>query len=80
MLAKHAKRVAAHVNLIPLNHVDESPLKPTSPERIAEFKRALEREGVNVTVRRSLGGDIEASCGQLRKKTAEAMKSGTERA
>ena len=80
LLAKHAKRVAAHVNLIPLNHVDESPLKPTPPERIAEFKRALEREGVNVTVRRSLGGDIEASCGQLRKKTAEAMKSGTERA
>ena len=74
LLAKHAARVGAHVNLIPLNHVDESPLKPTPPERIAAFRKALEREGVNVTVRRRLGGDIDASCGQLRKKTADAMR------
>ncbi len=73
LLAKHAARVGAHVNLIPLNHVDESPLKPTPPERTAAFRKALEREGVNVTVRRRLGGDIDASCGQLRKKTADAM-------
>ncbi len=74
LLARHAARVGAHVNLIPLNHVDESPLKPTPPERIAAFRKALEREGVNVTVRRRLGGDIDASCGQLRKKTADAMR------
>ena len=74
LLAKHAARVGAHVNLIPLNHVDESPLRPTPPERIAAFRKALEREGVNVTVRRRLGGDIDASCGQLRKKTADAMR------
>ena len=69
LLAKHARRVAAHVNLIPLNHVDERSLMPSSPERIAGFKAELEREGVNVTVRRRLGGDIDASCGQLRKKS-----------
>ena len=74
LLASHAARVGAHVNLIPLNHVDESPLRPTPPERIAAFRKALEREGVNVTVRRRLGGDIDASCGQLRKKTADAMR------
>ena len=74
LLARHAARVGAHVNLIPLNHVDESPLRPTPPERIAAFRKALEREGVNVTVRRRLGGDIDASCGQLRKKTADAMR------
>ena len=79
LLARHAARVGAHVNLIPLNHVDESPLRPTPPERIAAFKKALEREGVNVTVRRRLGGDIDASCGQLRKKTADALRAGTER-
>lgn len=72
LLARHAKRVSAHVNLIPLNHVDERSFRPTPPERIKEFKHLLEREGVNVTVRRRLGGDIDASCGQLRKKTADA--------
>lgn len=70
LLAKHAKRVGAHVNLIPLNHVEESKYAPTPPERLKHFKNLLEREGVNVTVRRSLGGDIDASCGQLRKKLA----------
>ena len=79
LLAKYARRVCAHVNLIPLNHVDERAFRPTPPERLRAFKAALEREGVNVTVRRSLGGDIDASCGQLRKKTADAISAGTER-
>ena len=79
LLARHARRVSAHVNLIPLNHVDERSFAPTPPERISAFRKALEREGVNVTVRRSLGGDIDASCGQLRKKTADALRAGTER-
>ena len=79
LLAGYAKRVGAHVNLIPLNHVDESPLRPTPPERIAAFKKTLERSGVNVTIRRRLGRDIDASCGQLRKKTADALRAGTER-
>ena len=70
LLAEHARRVCAHVNLIPLNHVDERSFEPSTPERLAEFKAELERAGVNVTVRRKLGGDIDASCGQLRKKAA----------
>lgn len=70
LLAEHARRVCAHVNLIPLNHVDERSFEPSTPESLAEFKAELERAGVNVTVRRKLGGDIDASCGQLRKKAA----------
>ncbi len=55
-----------HVNLIPLNHVEESPLKPS--RRVRQFQNRLESQGVTATVRRKLGGDIDASCGQLRRK------------
>ena len=68
LLAKHARSVAAHVNLIPLNHVDERPFQPSTPEHLRAFIKVLESEGVNVTVRRKLGGDVDASCGQLRRK------------
>lgn len=71
LLAKHARRVSAHVNLIPLNHVEERPFQPSTPEHMKVFICVLEESGVNVTVRRSLGGDVDASCGQLRKKVAE---------
>ena len=69
LLAKWLKGAPAHVNLIPLNEVEESPLKPS--RRVAAFQKRLEGHGVTVTVRRKLGGDIDASCGQLRRK---AMK------
>lgn len=69
LLARRLKGAPAHVNLIPLNEVEESPLKPS--RRVAAFQRRLEGQGVTVTVRRKLGGDIDASCGQLRRK---AMK------
>lgn len=62
------KGLGAHVNLIPLNHVEESPLKPSSKEAVARFQKILEDGGVTATVRRTLGGDIDASCGQLRRK------------
>ena len=55
-----------HVNLIPLNEVAESPLKPS--RRVRQFQRRLEGHGVTATVRRKLGGDIDASCGQLRRR------------
>mgnify|MGYP002855867201 CR=1 FL=1 len=58
----------AHVNLIPLNYVEESPLLPSRPEAVAAFQRYLEKRGVPATVRRTLGSDIDASCGQLRRK------------
>ena len=66
LLARYLKGTPGHVNLIPLNEVKESPFKPS--RRVAEFQRRLERQGVTVTVRRKLGGDIDASCGQLRRK------------
>lgn len=58
----------AHVNLIPLNHVEESPLKPSTRQAVQRFQQILEDGGVPATVRRTLGGDIDASCGQLRRK------------
>ena len=66
LLARLLKGTPGHVNLIPLNDVEESPLKPS--RRVAAFQRRLEGHGVTVTVRRKLGGDIDASCGQLRRK------------
>ena len=66
LLAGHLKGTPGHVNLIPLNEVKESPLRPS--RRVAAFQKRLESQGVTVTVRRKLGGDIDASCGQLRRK------------
>ena len=67
-LLRRLKGLPAHVNLIPLNHVEESPLKPSSKKAVARFQKILEDGGVTATVRRTLGGDIDASCGQLRRK------------
>ena len=72
LLAKHARRVCAHVNLIPLNDVVESEFKPS--KRVAAFQKRLESHGLTATVRRSLGGDIDASCGQLRRKEMKARE------
>ena len=66
LLAKRLKGTGSHVNLIPLNHVEESPLKPS--RRVAAFQKRLERQGVTATVRRKLGGEIAASCGQRRRR------------
>ncbi len=68
LLAKRAKAVSAHVNLIPLNYVEERPFKPSTQGHMKAFIKILEDEGVNVTVRRRLGSDVDASCGQLRRK------------
>lgn len=68
LLAKRAKQVGAHVNLISLNHVDESPYGPTTPGHLKAFMKILEESGVNATLRRKLGSDVDASCGQLRRK------------
>ena len=67
-LLRRLKGLPAHFNLIPLNHVEESPLKPSSKGAVARFQKILEDGGVTATVRRTLGGDIDASCGQLRRK------------
>ena len=68
MLCRKLAGMGAHVNMIPLNNVEESPLKPSTKETIRQFQQTLEKAGITATVRRSLGGDIDASCGQLRRK------------
>ena len=74
-LLRRLKGLQAHVNMIPLNHVEESPLKPSSRQAVQRFQKILEDGGIPATVRRTLGGDIDASCGQLRRKyTKEKMK------
>ena len=65
-LVELLRGMPGHVNLIPLNDVAESPLKPS--RRVRQFQQRLESQGVTATVRRKLGGDIDASCGQLRRK------------
>jgi 23S rRNA (adenine2503-C2)-methyltransferase len=72
LIAKKIRGMPGHVNLIPLNDVVESPFKPS--RRIAAFQKRLESHGITATVRRSLGGDIDASCGQLRRKAMEEEK------
>ena len=67
-ILRRMKGLPAHFNLIPLNHVEESPLKPSSKAAVALFQKTLEDGGITATVRRTLGGDIDASCGQLRRK------------
>ena len=67
-LLRRLKGLPAHINLIPLNHVEESPLKPSSRQAVARFQQILNDGGLTATVRRTLGGDIDASCGQLRRK------------
>ena len=69
LLAKRLRGIPAHVNLIPLNEVEESRLKPS--RRVEAFQKRLEGHGVTVTVRRKLGGDLDASCGQLRRKAMQ---------
>ncbi len=68
VLLKRLKGLPAHMNLIPLNHVEESPLKPSTRPAVQRFQKLLEDGGIPATVRRTLGGDIDASCGQLRRK------------
>ena len=66
LLAEKIRGMPGHVNLIPLNDVVESEFKPS--KRVGAFQKRLESHGLTATVRRSLGGDIDASCGQLRRK------------
>ena len=74
LLLKRLKGLPAHMNLIPLNHVEESPLKPSTKKAVARFQQILEEGGVPATVRRTLGSDIDASCGQLRRKYTKSQE------
>ena len=74
LLARRVKPLAAHVNLIPLNHVDERSFEPSKPENLKRFVNILTKNGVNTTIRRRLGSDVDASCGQLRRKMTREAK------
>ena len=73
LLAKRANAAGAHVNLIPLNNVEEYKYKPSTQGHMKAFIKVLEDAGVNVTVRRRLGSDVDASCGQLRRKYQKSV-------
>jgi len=60
-----------HVNLIPANPVKENSFKKPDKNKILHFKQQLINRGINATVRRTLGADIDASCGQLRRRVKE---------
>ena len=69
--AEILKGIMCHVNLIPANPVAENSFKKPDMARIIFFKDRLIYNGINATVRRTLGADIDASCGQLRRKAKE---------
>mgnify|MGYP001353825589 CR=1 FL=1 len=69
-LAERLRGMGAHVNLIPVNEVRETGFKRGSRAQIQGFQRQLQQLGVNATIRRELGADISAACGQLRRQTA----------
>lgn len=66
-LADRLRGMLCHVNLIPVNSVEGKAQRRSSKERIRSFMEILQRRGINATVRRTLGADINASCGQLRR-------------
>ncbi len=65
-LAKLLNHMICHVNLIPVNPVKENSYKRSSASSIENFRKLLEKRGINATIRRELGSDISAACGQLR--------------
>lgn len=67
-LAKLLKTINCHVNLIPINHVEEKSYEATSKENARAFQQVLIKHNIEATIRRELGSDIDAACGQLRNK------------
>ncbi|WP_400247141.1 23S rRNA (adenine(2503)-C(2))-methyltransferase RlmN [Niallia sp. JL1B1071] len=67
-LAELVKGIKCHVNLIPVNYVPERDYVRTPKDQIFLFEKTLKNHGVNVTIRREQGSDIDAACGQLRAK------------
>ena len=75
-LSRKLRGIMCHVNLIPANPVKENSFKKPDMNKIVHFKERLIKNGINATVRRTLGADIEASCGQLRRKVKEEIGCG----
>jgi len=78
-LTKLAEKHCVHVNLIPVNPIKERDYVQSETKRIQAFKNKLERNKINVTIRREMGRDIDGACGQLRRKhvSEEKRKSGS---
>ena len=68
-LAARLKGMLCHVNLIPVNEIRETDYRKSEKKQVADFQALLLKKGVNTTVRRTLGSDISAACGQLRRET-----------
>ena len=68
-LVEFCRHTLCHVNLIQLNEIPHSRYKPSTPERMAEFEKTLNCSGVEATVRKSRGADIDAACGQLKQRS-----------
>ena len=73
-LASKLRGMQCHVNLIPLNVVEERDLKGVTEKTVRHFMETLEKLHISVTRRREMGDDIEGACGQLRRKTLQAME------
>ena len=65
------KGMLCHVNLIPINKIEDGKYSKSSNENIIKFRDYLNDHGIVATIRRELGSDIDAACGQLRKKEVE---------
>ena len=68
------KDMHGHVNLIPVNPIKERDFVQSDRKAIQSFKNYLEKNGINVTIRREMGRDIDGACGQLRKRYLETKK------
>ncbi len=75
LLANLLSGMLAHVNLIPLNPVPGSPFQPSNPDRARAFLERLQKRGISATMRLRRGIDIEAGCGQLRRRVIAGMES-----
>ena len=73
-LSKLLKDMNGHVNLIPVNEIKENTLKRPSKKTIEDFEGILKAHGIEATVRREMGSDINAACGQLRRSYLETQK------
>lgn len=72
-LAKLVKGLNCHINLIPVNPIQEREYRQTQSKYVQNFKNLLEKNRINVTIRREMGSDINAACGQLRKRYTDKL-------
>lgn len=70
-ISKLFKGFNVHFNLIPLNEIEENEMKKSSKNNVYNFQKELDKRGINATIRREMGSDIQAACGQLRKNYIE---------